>query len=249
MTAPRSNPLFARRAFTLIELLVVVSIIALLIAIMLPSMSRAQEAARRAVCGSQLHQQSVATVAYATSNLRYYPPPVTSGHWPDGDMVQDDGHSAAGQAVLFEIKYLVTPQIMYCPSHVKGGEPWGKLFTLKDGWRGTYNGAGNPWNSTWTNYPAWARYRNGNNPDLANLVADGMTATSDRIVYSDDITIDTGTLSYTALTRNHASTSTNPDGGNVLLNDASVTWRNFAQTILQVTVPFGSGTHDRQFYF
>jgi len=49
-----------RKAFTLIELLVVISIIALLIAILLPALGAAQKAARSSVCLTTTRQQSVA---------------------------------------------------------------------------------------------------------------------------------------------------------------------------------------------
>jgi prepilin-type N-terminal cleavage/methylation domain-containing protein len=51
--------------FTLIELLVVVAIIALLIAILLPSLSQARDASKLAVCGSNLHQLGAGIQLYS----------------------------------------------------------------------------------------------------------------------------------------------------------------------------------------
>jgi prepilin-type N-terminal cleavage/methylation domain-containing protein len=54
-----------RRAFTLIELLVVISIIALLMAIMMPSLQRVRKQARAVVCQSNMHQWGLAWSMYA----------------------------------------------------------------------------------------------------------------------------------------------------------------------------------------
>ncbi len=54
-----------RRGFTLIEILVVISIIALLLAILLPALSRVRKQAKRVVCTSQLRQQTLALTYYS----------------------------------------------------------------------------------------------------------------------------------------------------------------------------------------
>lgn len=63
----------ARRAFTLIELLVAVAIIALLIGILLPSLGKAREAGRAAVCLSNQRQIGAAAMMYAQERKDYTP--------------------------------------------------------------------------------------------------------------------------------------------------------------------------------
>jgi len=59
------------KAFTLIELLVVISIIALLVSILMPALSKAREQARQTVCLMNVKSLSQATHVYAVDNEGY----------------------------------------------------------------------------------------------------------------------------------------------------------------------------------
>ena len=63
----------AKRGFTLVELLVVISIIALLVAILLPALSAARKQAQETVCKTHQHQIGLATYMYRDDYEDYLP--------------------------------------------------------------------------------------------------------------------------------------------------------------------------------
>ena len=63
-----------RNAFTLIELLVVIAIIAMLLAILMPALGRAKDAARTVVCKSNLRQWHLCFTMYLNDNNNHFTP-------------------------------------------------------------------------------------------------------------------------------------------------------------------------------
>ncbi|MFQ5462084.1 MAG: prepilin-type N-terminal cleavage/methylation domain-containing protein [Phycisphaerae bacterium] len=75
-----------RHGFTLVELMVVVAIIALLISILLPSLSRARDAAKGSVCASHLRVFSSGFEIYAAEDTRNARSSGAFDHRRDGDV-------------------------------------------------------------------------------------------------------------------------------------------------------------------
>jgi prepilin-type N-terminal cleavage/methylation domain-containing protein/prepilin-type processing-associated H-X9-DG protein len=80
-----------RRGFTLIELLVVIAVIAILLAILLPALSKARELGKRIVCGSNIRILSMANVLYSDQSDGWYVPIMdrrggASNYWPGNQL-------------------------------------------------------------------------------------------------------------------------------------------------------------------
>lgn len=110
-----------RRAFSLVELLTAIGILSVLIGLLMPTMGRARESARRAMCASNLRQLHIASVAYATDNRGYFPPAhlnfITKQlhRWHGTRTADDQPFDFAGSPLK---KYLQVNAIKQCPSFV-----------------------------------------------------------------------------------------------------------------------------------
>jgi prepilin-type processing-associated H-X9-DG protein/prepilin-type N-terminal cleavage/methylation domain-containing protein len=99
--------------FTLVELLVVVGVIAVLIGLLMPALSRARENARRVNCMSNMRQLTTAWVAYAQSNKGQI---VFAENWPNDYAWATDGNT--DDAVMRGVLYPWVPdaRVYRCPN-------------------------------------------------------------------------------------------------------------------------------------
>jgi prepilin-type N-terminal cleavage/methylation domain-containing protein/prepilin-type processing-associated H-X9-DG protein len=103
--------------FTLVELLVVIGIIGILSSMLLPSLSRAREAARRASCASNLRQLGLSLKMYASESHGSFPP-LQAGMGDNCD-VQNPRHLMFRGSSMYP-EYLTDAEILVCPSSVYG---------------------------------------------------------------------------------------------------------------------------------
>lgn len=124
-----------RSGFSLIDVLVSISVIALLIAIMLPSISMVRESARRVICSSDMRQIGLGMNLYAEDNKDTLPSSVFIEEvgqtaYPIYPQLMDtlrtsedeyDPRQTWGQwdglGLLFFKGYVSAPGVYYCPSH------------------------------------------------------------------------------------------------------------------------------------
>ena len=96
-----------KRAFTLIELLVVVSIIALLATVLLPTLGRAKEIARRTSCAANLHGIGISLRMYIDQSGGCLP---IAAQLPSASLIGDP------RIADLLAKNVTAPEVFRCPS-------------------------------------------------------------------------------------------------------------------------------------
>lgn len=120
-----------RRAFTLIDVLVTLGVIAVLLAILMPSLTGVRETARQVVCRSNIRQVGIGLGLYAENQQDKLPSSyflTTSPQHPLETItlrrdVPDPNQAWDGAGRLYNEDYMSAAQIFYCPSH-HGSHPF-----------------------------------------------------------------------------------------------------------------------------
>lgn len=119
ITACRRSASRSRCAFTLVELLVVIGIIAVLMGLLMPALSRARESSKRTACLSNLRQVYTLLQLYAQDNRDVVPIGYRVGRKQWDSMVYS---ATSGKYCLFGTLYvnrgMIDPQVYYCPSEL-----------------------------------------------------------------------------------------------------------------------------------
>jgi prepilin-type N-terminal cleavage/methylation domain-containing protein len=118
---PRGNEL-TKRAFTLVELLVVITVLALLLALLMPALAGARSQGQALACRSNLRQLVLANTGYATENDGSYVP-AAKDMWDNAGRYRWHGVRNSIGEPFDPTKgplagYLADGQVKECPAHV-----------------------------------------------------------------------------------------------------------------------------------
>lgn len=122
----------AQRGFSLVDILVSIAVMATLISILLPSVSRVRENARRVICQSNLKQIGLGITMYADDLFGLIPASAYGNHENYEQQPIEMMQLHLGQGIpgnweglgwLIESDYMTAEGVFYCPSH-QGNHPY-----------------------------------------------------------------------------------------------------------------------------
>ncbi len=223
-----------KRAFTLIELLVVIAIIALLLAILVPALSKVKSVAKRLLCGTNMRQWGLALGVYASDNDNYFPYNLVAqpNWWNGGPWLPGVDVSWCSSAVnRFWDEYLISREdlankkknnVIFCPTQKwhrednnyasASGYLCGYFYLPhRDTNSINYSPPGNPHGDGWV-----GRKRFGGRFSYAPILSDMKQSTQ----------LNAGWIYGGEAYSSHRQNSGEPKGGNFLFEDGSVSWYN-----------------------
>lgn len=140
------------KAFTLVELLVVIGIIALLISILLPALTKARRQANTVKCSSNMKMIALAVISYIQDNKGKMPPDLIYSLGPGNPY--PDGFFWAAE--LVHQRYITAPYLTYA-NNIAYAPQNGSVFQCPEGISPQDNITNGQMNSGQGNYPTDAK--------------------------------------------------------------------------------------------
>jgi prepilin-type N-terminal cleavage/methylation domain-containing protein/prepilin-type processing-associated H-X9-DG protein len=239
------NVVLPRRGFTLVELLVVIGIIALLISILLPALSKARKQALNANCMANLRTIGQSLQLYAAENKGKYPAHYGGGSWL-WDMPRDTRDAMLASGNL--------RKVLYCPSYTEQDVDGLWDYTTTYGVLGYFFlieriqppappgktiPAMPPLNAT---LRSKANYQDKNvarkNPITGAGSAAETELVTDSVISHDGAQFDgiKGGFAMPHLSSHMSQKTNKPEGGNILMMDGHVEWRPFGDMVIRAKV-------------
>jgi len=189
-----------RKKFTLVELMIVLAILTLLLSILYPSLTKAREQTRRALCKSNQQQIAQAVSFYSGINNGRISMGIDEGSYQASYMFNsgNDGHTFSYYS-YFKEDLIGAPEIWYCPSNKS------EFFQ--------YNGKVNRWPPVNGKTKTRAAYNN-------KAVLDG----ADHPLYPSLSTLSSQSLLSDIVSRRGLYDQHHKNGSNVLFLDGSSVW-------------------------
>jgi len=152
-----------KKGFTLVELLVVITVVAILVAMMLPAINEARQVARRQVCASNSRQAIVTVLIWTNDDKEKLPSrrvvPDDAASVDPGTTVNGIPYYAAGSTYMYSQRYMARKylngnfNVFRCPSSNIGWNPthiWAPGYFSQMAFSGFADYKNNIWqNASW----------------------------------------------------------------------------------------------------